>query len=139
MASFNKFQQFAEDLAEAVHDLGADTLMVALTAAANAPTATDSVLGDLTEISYTNLSSRVITTSTSVQTAGTYQLTLAQLVLTASGAVGPFRYVTVYNDTPSSPADPLVGWYDYGSEITLQDEETFTVDFDDTDGLLQLA
>lgn len=139
MATYNKFQQFVEDVAEKVHNLGADVLTVALTAAANAPVATNSVLANLTQIAYTNLSSRVITISTSAQSAGTYKLVLADLVLTASGAVATFRYVVIYNDTPTSPADPLIAWYDYGSDVTLANGETFTIDFDGTNGFLQIA
>lgn len=135
MATFNKFNQFVEDLAHGVHNFSTtlspqDTCRVALTAAANAPVATNSVLADLTEISYTNLSSRILTKSSSGQTSGTYTLLFNDLVLTASGgSVGPFRYVVMYNDTPTSPADPLIGWYDYGSNLTLADGESLTIDF----------
>lgn len=139
MAAFNKFQPFVEHLAEKVHNLGADQLVVALCAAANAPVATNGVLADLTQISYTNLSSRNITTSSSAQTSGTYKLTLADLVLTASGTVAGFRYVVIYNDTPTSPADPLIGWYDYGSDLVLLNGETFTVDFDGSGGALTIV
>lgn len=139
MAVFNKIQAFVENLAEKVHDLGADQLVVALTAAANAPVATNTVLANLTEIAYTNLSSRNVTTSSSSQTSGTYRLICNDLVLTASGAVATFRYVALYNDTPTSPADPLIGWYDYGSDVTLANGETFTIDFDGTNGVLSLA
>lgn len=140
MATFNKFNAFVEHLAEKVHDLGADTLTVALCAAANAPVAGNSVLADLTQISYTNLSSRAITRTSSAQTSGTYKLVLADLVLSAAGgSVGPFRYVVIYNDTPTSPADALIGWYDYGSDITLQNGETLTIDFDGSNGVLQLV
>lgn len=138
MATFNKFNSFVEALAEKVHNLGSDTLTVALTAAANAPVATNTQLSNLTQISYTNLSSRVLTTSSSAQTSGTYKLILADLVLTASGgSVGPFRYVVVYNDTATNKE--LIGWYDYGSEITLASGETLTLDFDQTNGILTLA
>lgn len=127
-----------EHLAEGVHNLGTGQLVVALTN--TAPNATDDVLADITQISYTNLSSRNITTSSSAQTSGTYRLILNDLVLTASGgSVGPFRYVVIYNDTPTSPADPLIGYYDYGSSITLADGETLTIDFDGTNGLLSLT
>ena len=139
MAAYNKHNQFVEDSYEKVHDLDSDQLVVALTAAANAPVAGNSVLGDLTQISYTNLSSRNITTSSGSQTSGTYKLVLADLVLTASGAVATFRYVDMYNDTPTSPADPLIAWWDYGSNVTLAASETFTVDFDATNGVLQHA
>lgn len=138
MASFTKFNQFVLDLAHGVHDLETDQLTVGLTTNANAPTATDGQLSDLTEISYTNCSSRNVTTSTSSQTAGTYKLVVADLVLTASGGtVGPLRFVFVYNN--GAIADELVGFYDYGSEITLADGETLTIDFDGSNGLLQLA
>lgn len=138
MATFNKFNSFVEALAEKVHNLGSDTLTVALTAAANAPVATNTQLSNLTQISYTNCSSRVITTSASAQTSGTYKLTLADLTLTASGgSVGPFRYVVIYNDTATN--DELIGWYDYGSEITLADTETLLIDFDGTNGVLTIA
>ena len=140
MAAFNKFNQFVEDLAEGVHNLQTGALTVALCASANAPVATNSVLANLTQISYTNLSSRVIGTPTSsAQTSGTYKLVLPDLVLTASGAVATFRYVVIYNDTPTSPADPLIGWYDYGSDVTLASGETFTIDFDAVNGVLTLA
>ena len=138
MASYNKFESFVEKLAEKVHDLGSDTLTVALCAAANAPVAGDDVLGDLTEASYTNCSSRAITTSASAETGGVYKLTLTDLVLTASGGtVGPFRYVVIYNDTATS--DDLIAWYDYGSDITLQDGETLTIDFDASNGVLTIT
>jgi len=139
MASFNKFQQFVEYLAEKVFDLGADVLTIALTATANAPVNTNTVLANLTQISYTNLSSRVCTTSSSAQTTGTYKLVLADLVLTASGTVAAFQYVVLYDDTPTSPADPLIGWYDYGSALTLNNGETFTIDFDGSNGVLTIA
>jgi hypothetical protein len=140
MATFNKFQQFVEDLAKGVHNFTSDatcSVTVALTAAANAPVATNSVLANLTQISYTNLSSRVVTGVTAEHTTGTVTFTADDLVLTASGAVATFRYVVLYNDDPTSPADPLIGWYDYGSDVTLANGETFTIDF--TGGFATLA
>lgn len=140
MATFNKFQQFVEDLAKGVHNFTSDStcsVTVALTTAANAPVATNSVLANLTQISYTNLSSRVVTGVTAEHTTGTVTFTADDLVLTASGAVATFRYVVLYNDDPTSPADPLIGWYDYGSDVTLANGETFTVDF--TGGFATLA
>jgi hypothetical protein len=136
--TFNKFNSFVEAVAEKVHNLGSDTITVALCAAANAPVATNTQLSDLTEASYTNCSSRACTTSSSAQTSGTYKLVLADLVLTASGGtVGPFRYIVLYNNTATN--DELIGWYDYGSDITLSDGSTFTIDFDGTNGVLQIA
>lgn len=137
MASFTKFQPFVENLAEKVFNLGSDQLVVALTDAAHAPVATNGQLSQLTQISYTNLSSRNITTAASAQSSGTYKLTLTDLVLTASGDVGPFQYVVIYDDTATN--DELIGFYNYGSEITLHSGETFTLDFDGSNGVLTIA
>ena len=138
MATYNKFEPFVEKLAEKSHDLGSDTLTVALCNAANAPIAADGVLADLTTVAYTNLSSRVITTSTSAQTGGTYKLVLTDLVLTGSGGpVAAFRYVVIYNDTATN--DELICWHDYGSDLTLADGETLTLDFSAANGVLQIA
>ena len=127
MAVFNKFNAYVEHIHEGVHNLQTGQLVVALTN--TLPLAANSVLTDITQIAYTNLSTRNVTTSASSQTAGTYSLVCTDLVLTASGAVATFRYAVLYNDTPTSPADPLIGWYDYGSAVTLANLETFTVDF----------
>jgi hypothetical protein len=129
LATYNKFNQTVEDWLEGVYTASTDQFTVALCAAANAPVATNSVLADLTEISYTNLSTRNITTSSSGQTSGTFTQLFTDLVLTASGAVATFRYVVVYNNTPSSPLDPLLCWYDYGSDLTLASGETLTLDW----------
>lgn len=135
MATYTKFQPFVEKLAEKAHNLGSDQLVVALTN--SAPSAANGVLADITEISYTNLSSRNITTTSSAQTSGTYKLVLADLTLTASGTVGPFRYVVIYNDTATN--DELIGYYDYGSALSLISGDTFTLDFDGSAGVLTLA
>lgn len=145
MATYVKINDFVENLAEKVHNLGADTLTVALSNTAPGSESTpptgdgNGVLANVTQISYTNLSTRAITTSSSAQASGTYKLVLTDLVLTASGSVAPFRYVYIYNDTPTSPADPLICYYDYGSEVTLANGDTFTLDFDGINGLLQIA
>jgi len=141
MASYNKIQVFVENVAEGVHDLGADTLKVALTN--TAPVATNTIFANITEISAGNgytAGGTAATISDSSHTTGTYKLTLADVVFTASGgSIGPFRYAVLYNDTPTSPADPLIAWWDNGSAITLSDGETFTVDFDASNGVLTIA
>ncbi len=138
MATYNKHNAFAEAVYEKKHNMGADALTLALCAAANAPVAGNSVLADLTQIAYTNLSARALTISTSAQTSGTYKLVLADLVLTASGgSVATFRYVEMYNDTATN--DELVSWWDYGANVTLLDTETFTFDADATNGVIQHA
>lgn len=141
MATFSKFNCFTEDLAEKVHNLGADTLKILLTN--TAPVASNTVKANLTEISAGNgytAGGTAASVTSSAQSSGTYKLVLADVVFTAAGgSIGPFRYAVIYNDTPTSPADPLIGWYDYGSSITLADGETLTVDFDPTNGVLTLA
>lgn len=129
MATYQKFNQTVEDFANGVYNCATDQFTVALTAAANAPVAGNSVLADLTQISYTNLSSRDLTTSSSGQTGGTFTQLFDDLVLTASGAVATFRYIVIYNNTPTSPADPLLSFYDFGSDLTLASGETLTIDF----------
>ena len=130
MAAYNKFDQFVDDLVSKVHNFETDAITVALCAAANAPVATNSVLADLTEISYTNCSARVVTISSVTQTSGTESVVATDLVLTASGgSIAAFRYVVIYNDTPTSPADPLICWFDYGSDLTLANGETLTINF----------
>jgi len=139
LATFNKFESFVEAVAEKVHNLGSDTLKVLLTN--SAPVATNTVKANLTEISAGNgytAGGTAATISSSSQTSGTYKLVLADVVFTASGgSIGPFRYAVLYNDTATN--DELIGWWDYGSSITLASGETFTVDFDGTAGVLTIT
>ncbi len=141
MASYVKFQPFVENVSEKVHNLGADTLKIALSN--TAPNATDATFSQITEISAGNgytAGGTAASISSSAQSSGTYKLVLADVVFTASGGtIGPFRYVILYNDTPTSPADPLIAYWDYGSSITLNSGETFTADMDATAGVLTLA
>lgn len=128
MATFTKVLSFPEAVAEKVHNLGSDQIKIALTN--TTPNTAWTKLSDLTEISYTNLSGANplnVTTTSSSSSGGTYTLVLEDLVLTATGAVGPFRYVYVYNDTASNKE--LIGYVDYGSSISLADTQTFTIDF----------
>lgn len=129
MATYNKFECFVGDLGDKVHDLDGDTLKVYLTN--NAPSASaDSVLADLAGITAQNGYAATDITNVWSETSGTGTLTGTDVVFTASGgSFGPFRYVVIYNDTPTSPADPLVAWWDYGAAITVNAGETFTVDF----------
>lgn len=135
-ASFNKFHAFVEAMAEKKHNLGSDTLTLFLTD--TAPVATNTVLANITQISYTNLSPRVVSVATSAQTNGTYQLRVSPLTLTATGgAVQPFRYVGLYNDTATN--DELIGWYDHGELVSMVDGDVFLVDFSESVSLLEIT
>lgn len=141
MAAYNKFNQFVEDLAKKKHDLSADTFKVMLTN--SAPVAANSIKADITDIAAGNgyAAGGTATTITScVQTAGVLKAIFTDVVFTASGGtIGPFRYVVLYNDTQATPAKPLIAWYDYGSNLTLNSSETFTVDFDAAAGVLTIT
>lgn len=144
MATYNKFQDYVEQVNKAVHNWSSHTYKAALTN--SAPIATNTILSDITQIStaggYTAGAGGGLTldTVTLTEASGTAKVTIADEVFTATGAsVGPFRYVVVYNDSATSPADALVAWFDYGSSITLADTETFTIDFDATNGLWQMT
>jgi hypothetical protein len=154
MSAFNKFNQFVEDLAKKVHNLNADTLMVLLTN--TAPVAGDTIVDTTTTPCTVKSTSNAVEVaagngytkkgnaaafSSGAQTSGTYKLVLADPTLwTASGGtIGPFRYAVLYNDSGATSATrPVIGWWDYGSSVTLQIGETFTVDLDGTNGVLTL-
>lgn len=139
MAVFNKFNQFVKNLADGVHQFSTHTFKVMLTN--TAPVSTNQVKADLTEISAGNGYSAggATTTITVTVSGGVAKVTGTNVVFTASGGtIGPFRYAVLYNDTPTSPADPLIAYWDYGAPITLAATEVLTVVFDAADGILQL-
>ena len=139
MAAFNKFNQFVADVANKVHNLGADTLKVMLSN--TAPAAANAVKTDITEIAAGNGYAAGGTQATPVssgQSSGTYTLKLNNVTFTAAaGAIGPFRYCVLYNSTPA--AGNLIGWYDYGAALSITGGNSFQVQFDATNGVLQLA
>jgi len=143
MASFTKVNDFVVNLANAM-DLDADTLIVALsntdpTSGTDVTADGNGILANVSQISYTNLSSRTLANVTSTQTSGTYKLSADDLTLTASGgSVAAFRYIVIYDDSVTSPADPVIGYYDYGTSLTLNDGDTFTIDIG-TNGILTLT
>lgn len=145
MASFNLINDWLDNLHENV-DAASDQFMIALTNTAPGAETTpptgdgDGILGNITEVAYTNLSTRNITTTSSSQTGGTYELILQDITLTSTvGSTGPFQYVYVYDDTVATPVKPLICYYDYGSALTLQADESLNIDFDGTNGLYQLS
>jgi hypothetical protein len=139
MASFNKFNAFVADVANKVHNLGGDTLKVMLTN--TAPVATNAVKTDITEIAAGNgyaAGGTQATLVSSSQSSGTYTLKLNNVTFTASGgSIATFRYAVLYNSTPA--AGNLVGWYDYGTTLVVTSGNSFQVQFDATNGVLQIA
>lgn len=139
MATFNKFNSFIEDAMKGVHVFGTHQLKWVLTN--SAPSAGNTVLANITQIANGNgytTGGLSVTTSSAAQTGGTFKLVLADLTMTASGgSIGPFRYAVLINATASG--SPLIGWYDYGSSVTLPDGAPFIFDADATTGVLQAA
>ncbi len=139
MATFNKFNSFVEAVAEKVHNLGSDTLRIALTN--TAPVASNTQLSNITQIANGNgytTGGTAVTVTASSQTSGVYKLVGNDVVFTAGpSSMAAFRYAVLYNDTATN--DELIGWWDYGSSVTLANTETFTVDFDGTNGILQIT
>jgi type IV pilus biogenesis protein CpaD/CtpE len=138
MASFNKFNAFVADVANKAHNLGSDTLKVMLTN--TAPIAANAVKADISEIAAGNgyaAGGAQATQVSSSQSSGTYTLKLNNVTFTASvGSIGPFRYCVLYNSTPV--AGNLIGYYDYGTALTITAGNSFQVQFDGTNGVLQL-
>lgn len=135
MAAFNKFEQYVTDLANGVHaaSLTADTDVLKIYLSNVTPDAAlDLIKTDLAEISAGNgyTAGGEDTLNAATEATGTITVAGTDVVWTASGgSIGPFQYVVLYNDTPAGPVDPLIGWWDHGSAVTLLDTETFTVDF----------
>lgn len=142
MAAFVKFEVLPKDILAGVHNFSADTFKLALTN--TAPVAgTDEVLASITEIAtaggYT-AGGYTLDGVTLSEASGVAKVVITDETITASGAsVGPFRYLVIYNDTPTSPADPLIGYYDYGSALTLAAGESLSVDFDGTNGVITVT
>lgn len=139
MATFNKFNSFVEALAEKVHNLQSDVLKVALTN--TAPSASNTVLADITQIAAGNgyiADGAQATQASSAQTTGTYKLVLNDVTFTASGgSLGTFRYAVLYNDTAIN--DELIGFWDYGTTLSITNGNSIIVDFDATNGVLTLT
>jgi len=144
MATFNKIEVFVEDLAHGHHDFTSDALSTqtcAFCTTAQVPVTTDNILGDIAPIVMTNMSSRIVLITSSGHTTGTYKLVNTDLVITASAAVPLFDNFAIYNDDlhAAGPVDPLIMWYLHGSSVTLATSETYTIDFNPTNGFFTLA
>lgn len=137
MAVYNKFNQFAKDVIDGKHNFSSNTFKVMLTN--TAPAVTNQNKADITEIAAGNgyPAGGTATTITATISGGTAKVAGSNVVFTATGAVGPFRYAVLYNDTTSGK--PLIAWWDYGSAINMVATETLTVAFDATNGIFTLS
>jgi hypothetical protein len=139
VAAYNKFNSFVYALCKKLHNLNTsgDTLKVVLTN--TAPTSAGVATTDVTQVSSGNgyTTGGTTTAQTLSNSSGTEKLICADVVFTATGALGPFRYAVLLNSTATS--HELIGWWDYGSSVTLASGETFTVDFDGTNGVFTLV
>jgi hypothetical protein len=140
MATFNKFNAFVADLANKVHNLGSDTLKICLTN--TAPVSTNTIFSNIAEVASGNgytTGGNACSLASSSQASGLYKLILgAPATWTAAGgSIGPFRYAVLYNSTAAG--GNLIGYWDYGSSVTLASGETFAVSLDATNGVLQLT
>lgn len=140
MAVYNKFNQFTKDLIDGKHNFASNVFKVMLSN--TAPVATNSIKGDITEIAAANgyVAGGTATTITESTASGTAKVVGTNVVFTATGgSIGPFQYAVLYNDTQTTPAKPLIAWWDYGSAVTLSATETLTVAFDATNGIFTVA
>lgn len=143
MATYTKFNDFTNQALRSVHNFASHSFKAVFTN--SAPSAANTQLSDITQIStgggYTSGAGGGFAVTMTLSTAaGVAKATGADTTFTASGgSVGPFRYVVIYNDSATSPADALVSYFDYGSNVTLADTETLTLDFDNTNGFFQLS
>jgi hypothetical protein len=144
MATYNAINSFTSELLKGTWNFstGVHTIKSMLVNSP-APAATNNVKADLTEIAagngYTAGGNALATSVANVSLAQNKASVTADVTITATGAMAAFRYIVIYDDTPTSPADPLQCWYDYGSSVSLANTETFTEDFDQTNGLIAVG
>ena len=139
MATYNKFDQFVKDVIDAKHNFGSDVFKVMLTN--TAPVSTNTIKSNITDITAGNgyVAGGPVVTITEAIASGVAKVSGTNPVITATGAIGPFRYAVLYNDTQTAPVKPLVAWWDYGSALSLASGDTLTVQFDAVNGIFQLS
>lgn len=142
MAAYNKFNLFTQDVCEGAHNFksGGATYKVGLTNVA--PVATNHLYSDLTDLTTTGgyTAGGQASAMSDSTASGTEKVLATNVTWTGSGGgMGPFRYIWIDCDSQATPAKPLVCWFDYGSSISLNSGDTFTVSFDGTNGLFQMT
>lgn len=134
------FYPFPEALGKKKHDLSTDTLKWVLTN--NAPSRSWAVTADITgELAtgggYTSGGATSSVTSYT-QTLGVAKLILADPpVWTGTGSgFGPFRYAILRNTTATN--GDLICYVDHGSSISIAATQTYTLDLDNVNGLIEV-
>lgn len=145
MAAYNKFNLFTQDACNAVHNFASGSQIFKVMLTNTAPVATNHLYGDISSNEVASGGGYTTGGNTSAMSdsssSGTEKViaTNPTAWTGSGGGMGPFRYVVVYNTTPTTPLKPLVCWFDYGSSISLNAGDTFTVSFDGTNGLFQMT
>lgn len=144
MAAFNKFNLFTQDLCEGVYNFKTAGQTYAVMLTNTVPVATNHLYGDVSAGELTTTGGYTvggITSAMSDSTTGGVEKVLATNVTWtgSGGGMGPFRYIIIYNQTPTTPLKPLVAWYDFGSSISLNAGDTFTVAFDASNGFFTVT
>lgn len=138
MATYNKFHNFGKNIHEGKHNLSTAVVKIALTN--TAPSPSNQTITDISQIpnggGYT-IGGFVLPVVSSSQASGTYKLVVSDVTFTTTGSCGPFRYAVIYDS--SSVGELLIGWYDYGSSLTLASGESLFLDFSDPGGLFTHA
>lgn len=141
MAVFNKYNDFTRAVLASVHNFSSHVIKAAFTN--TAPNVAHTQLSEIVQIptggGYTGGAGGGLTLDSVTLTvaAGVAKVTIADESFTPGGTVGPFRYVVLYNDTAVN--DPLIGWYERPSSITLEAGDPFLIDFDQVAGAFTLT
>jgi len=144
MATFNKFNQFTQDLCEGKYNFASSGATFKVMLTNTAPVASNKIYSDISANELANgggYTTGGATTAMSDSTAsGTEKVFAGDVTWTASGSgMGPFRYAVIYCSSQATPLKPLVAWYDNGGAVTLAAGNTFTVDFDGTLGFFTVT
>ncbi len=148
MAAFNKISNFVVAWLQAQINMSTTGHVFSIALTNTLPTSTMKTSTEITEIStgngYSHLGSTCQITSYALVSSSLPLVVLgpaAGVVFTASGgSIGPFRYPVLLDQSTAYGGSPqLASWYDYGSAITLNTGETFTVTFDPSSGILQIS
>ena len=133
MPAFVEPDILSEDMANKIHDFNSDSFRWILsntTPTVGATFLRTNVTQIATSGGYTAMTDGAggLATTVSFSRSGqTTTVATTQVVLTATGAVGPFEWIVLINDTPTSPLNPVVGWVQLTAPVTMALNDTFTI------------